>query len=191
MINKILSGYNESENPGSTAFNISLFICDGLRNGSLSLYESYMLNYEFLRFNRLWYTQKAWEGWVQITNLIDILNQKLLAEVFNDKQCIKSIMDMAEEVFLLNSEKRKHYILNDYAAYLESQNNPVLLKKLMNIRSGCEKADHDEGPYHNESFPYDFFNFEEMLLHKEENSINSFNRILSHEVQKLIIDLNI
>lgn len=190
-ITNLLSKVKEQKNPLLIANEISYFLSDALRQNRLNLYEAYLLNDEVIRFRRLGYTKPAWNGRVRITTCIDLLNQKLLADGFDEDISANKYYRWGLEVFNLNIEKRSHYIMDKYNEYLEAKGHKDLLTKLLEIRQNYDKLSFDEGPYHNESFPYHFYSPEEILLNEEERRKHLDKKNLNEDIEELIVQLSI
>lgn len=187
----IMKTIKDIKNPVHISDEVSHFVIDSLRDRRINLYEAYMINNEVTRLKRLGYTQPAWNEDVRITTCIYLINQKLLAHIFNDSLMEKQLKVWAVEAFNLNKEKRPHYIMDRFDDFLEACQNPELLLELSDIRSGYEQLDYDEGPYHNEAFPFDFFSPEDILLDKEIKDQCSNNKIISNGIEDLIVGLTL
>ena len=125
----------ETENPIVKADILSFYISDGLRDQKLNLYEAYLLQWEVLKNTREWYTLPAWNGKVQISTCLALLNQKLLAEAFCDDGCVRLLRQWGVEAFRLCSEKREHYIMDRYNDFLDIDHDhgKDLLKDILRL----------------------------------------------------------
>ncbi|KAF2342342.1 hypothetical protein [Flavobacterium tistrianum] len=182
LINKIKS----TDHILVKANKLSYFISDALRENQITLYEGYVLNLEIIKLNRISYTQPAWNKSVQISTCVTILNQYLLAKIFDNSAGAEMLKKIAAEAFLLNKEKRSHYIMDHYKSYFENNNSEKLLQDLLEIRNNYDKLSDDDGPYHVEAFPYHFHHPEKILLEKN----NSLDQNISSEVENILIYLN-
>ncbi len=187
LINRIKT----TTNPGIIASEISHLIVEALREEKISLYEAYMLNYEYIKFNRMWYTQPAWRGWSQTSRCLDILNQKLLAHVFNEDITADRMREWGLEAFKLSNEKRKHYIMDRYNLFLNAEEQPQLIKELLKYRNNYKKLSFDNGPYHTESFPYEFYSPEEILLDTFSKDRYKASMNMSEAIEDLIVEINL
>lgn len=187
----LVNSIKDTTNPGIIASKISHFVVESMRKEKINLYEAYMVNYEFLKFERLWYTQPAWGGWSQISRCIDILNQKLLAHVFDENTNAKRMKEWGLEAFRLSNEKRKHHIMDRYNLFLDANEQPQLLKELLKYRQNYKKLSFDDGPYHTESFPYNYYSPEEILLDSAAKEKFIANMSLSEDIENLIVELNL
>lgn len=187
----IMKIIKDIKNPVYISDEVSHFVIDSLREKRINLYEAYMIYNEITRFRRLGYTQPAWNEDVRITTCLYLINQKLLAHIFNDILMEKQLEVWAVEAFNLNKEKRSHYIMDRFNDFLEANQNPELLIELSGVRSGYEQLDYNEGPYHNEAFPFEFFAPEDILLNKEAKDQCTNNKILSNDIEDLIVELTL
>lgn len=131
----------------------------------------------------------AWNGRVQISTCLEILNQKLLALIFNDVNCAKQLVDRGKEALDLCGERRTHYIMDRYMEFLNVNTNDTgLLKELLTVRENYAALSDEEGPYHVEVFPYHYFEPERILL--EKININTEKNI-GTDIETILIELNI
>lgn len=191
MINKLLEEIKKESNPLNIAVEISSFVADFLQNGEISLYEAYSVYWEVIKYERMGYLQLTHRNSVRITTCITILNQKLLADIFDDRAASNKLKEWAVEAYKLNKEKRHHYIMDRFMEFLNANENPKLLEELLQVRKNYDKLSFDDGPYHNEEIPYDCYSFEEILLDNE--SLRNFreNKTLSEEIENLIVEINL
>lgn len=187
----LINGIKNKNNPSMIADDISHFVINSFREGRISLYEAYLVNMETIRFKRLGYTQPAWNERVRITTCLTLLNQKLLSHVFNENLSAEKVKEWALEAYGFNGEKRSHYIMDRYHAFLEANNNTQLLEELLHVRRNYDKLSDDDGPYHNEAFPYHFYSPEEILLNIEKKEKYYSDKNLDENIENLIIELNL
>lgn len=187
LIKKI---YNEN-NPSLIADGISHFVIDSLRNNNISLYEAYLVNMEAIKFKRLGYVQSAWNEKVRISTCLALINQKLLAHVFDEDISAMKVKGLALEAYRLNKEKRSHYIMDKYIELLEPSSNIELLLEMLHVRNNYEKLSDDDGPYHNEVFPYHFYSPEEIFLNEGEKRKYLNSKNINEDIEELIIQLSI
>lgn len=187
-VNNLISHIKQLDNPLIIAAEISYFISDAMREGKISLYEAYLLNWEEIKYRRMGYTQSAWNGKVRIATCLAILNQKLLAHIFHEQTGAELLKVWGLEAYKLNKENRAHYIMDRYQLFLESNDSPELLKKLLDTRNSYDELSDDEGPYHNEVFPYDDCSPEEILLGR--NGQTEYKKHLDGVIEELIVELN-
>jgi hypothetical protein len=185
-IENFITTIDKINNPSLVANKISYFISDALRENQITLYEAYVLNLEIIKLNLISYTQPAWNRNVRISTCLIILNQYLLAKIFDNIEGAEMLERIALEAFELNKEKRSHYILDQYKSYFKTNNIEKLLQELLDIRNNYDNLSDDVGPYHIEVFPYHFYSPEKILLEKS----NSLNQIVSKEVENILIYLN-
>lgn len=187
LVKKITS----TKNPSIIASDIMSFNISLIRDEQISLYEAFMLNGEAIKFERLAYTQLSWKQKVNINTCLIILNQKLLADVFDEKEYSKKLKQIALEASLLYKLKNSHYIMNKYLDFFEDTISQMNLLELQEYRDNINDLDYDEGPYHFECFPYLFYNPESILLSEIEKGTYINNKNLSPKIEELIVQLNL
>lgn len=190
-IELLIKKIKERRNPSIIADDITSYIIASLREKQINLYEAYMINMETIRFDRLAYTQPAWERKVVIRTFLSILNQKFLANVFDEKICANKLREWGMEAYGLYVLKRKHYIMDRYFEFLDADNSPEILLELQNIRNNNENLNFDNGPYHIEVFPYLYYSPEGILLNEAEKRKHCSNKTINEDVVNLIIELNL
>jgi hypothetical protein len=186
-VENLISHIKQEINPLIVANEISYFISDALRDGKISLYDAYMLNWEEIKYRRMGYTQSAWNDNVRIATCLAILNQKLLAHIFDEQIGAEKLNEWGLEAYNLNAEKRAHYIMDSYKLFLDAVQTPELLEKLLDTRKSYDDLSDTEGPYHTEVFPFDFYSPEEILL---ANSKTDNKKNLDRDIENLIVELN-
>lgn len=149
--------------PGNRSLDIGIFVSQCLRSREINLYEAYLLSGIKTEFTRLSYVQPAWPDRVRISILLELLNMRFLAALFEEKNEEELWIKYAKEAYSMNREKRPHYILDHYQEYLKETISPRFLQSLKDVRAGRSKP-FDSGPYHIEVFPYDECKCEELLL---------------------------
>lgn len=97
----LLSKIKDEKKPSIIAFRISNFIADTLNTESISLYEAYLVTLEELKYKRMSYKQPAWNVSAGISECLLILNLKLLAHLFEDKQNALRLREWGMEAFIL------------------------------------------------------------------------------------------
>lgn len=178
----------DKDNPLLIANKISYFVSDALREEKINLYEAYLLNWEEIRFRRMSYIESGWNGKVRISTCLAILNQRMLAQVFKDNVAVSELKEWGLEALNLNGEKRAHYILDRYNTFLDAGKSPELLKELLKVRNRYQSLSDNDGPYHNEVFPYHFYSPEKILLDYDGNA---YEQMIDEEIENLIIELNL
>jgi hypothetical protein len=187
-INNCLQCVFSKSAPNILAVNIGFLIADSLKVGQISLYEGYLLHAEKLRFRRRAYIEPAWGVCVQISDLLSLLNQSLLASLFDDKADILRYKEWALEAFGMNSEVRDHLIMNDYEFFLEESIDA--LKCMESLRSNYETTSGNNGPYPIESFPFHYYAPEVLLLNKKNSHVDlDLTKDIGDEVAGLIVEL--
>ncbi len=173
-------------NPENRSLAISVFVSKALREKELNLYEAYLVSGMAMEFTRLSYIQPAWSNRVRITILLELLNLRLLAAVFEEKNAERRWTQYAKVAFSMNQEKRPHYILDHYQEYLKETIPPEFLQILKDVRARRSKP-FDNGPYHTDLFPYNQCNCEELLL--QGKTLPRRNKKISGSIENLIVEL--
>ena len=93
---ELLEIIKKFDNPSTIARKIDNYLVSSIEDKSISLYEGYLINGERLRFLYRSITETAWEREIGVYELIDFLNQKLLAQVFSTDT--QNIIKMCNEV---------------------------------------------------------------------------------------------
>ncbi len=190
-VETLIKTINNKSNPAMIADDISHFIINSLRSNEISLYEAYLVNMEAIKFKRQGYIQPAWNERVRISTCLTLLNQKLLAHVFDESIVAMKVKELALEAYKLIKVKRSHFIVDRYIDFLEANNDIPLLQKMLDIRSNYDELSDDDGPFHNEAFPYHFYCPEEILLKEREKRKYLSSKNLSNDIENLIIQLSI
>lgn len=191
--NKILQDVRNTDNPAIKAIRLSVHLSDMLRENKINIYEAYLLQGEIISFRREGYILPAWGSTaqcstVQISDCIAILNQRLLALVFEDYKYADLLKDFGIEALHLCKEKRAHYIMDDYMEFINiNAGADSLLYKLYNARQNYNSLSDEEGPFHVEEFPYHYCELEKILLGK--GNLQSMKSI-SGDIETLLIELN-
>ena len=175
-----------AKSPGSCEVRLEKYVADGLREEQLSLYEAFLIQAEVLSFMKNAYTQAAWGRNVGIRELLKILNMKLLSVLFQDEPGSKVWTECGMDAYKRNKEVRPHYILDEYLRYLNAENDPIFLKKLLEMRQRKKKP-FNNGPYHDEVFPYSACNFEDLLLNNKRFSDEE--KQIGEVVENLLVEL--
>lgn len=184
----VLAEMRQSKTPGGRAVCLSAFAAKAQREGLLSLYEHYLLMGEALGLERESCVQPAYGRRVQISDLLKAMNMRMMALLFGDDGAAALWESWGREALRLNQERRKHYILEDYPAFLRAEEQPERLKRLLALRRSRKKP-FDGGPYHDECFPYDQCAYEELLL--QGRRFSEADKRLSGETENLLIELSL
>ena len=159
----LLAALAETPNPGGRSIEMGSYLRDARADRQVTLYEQYLLEAERFSFERHAYVQPAWPNKVRISHLICLLNLKMTALLFRENKAAEMWDAWGMEAYRLNQEKRPHYILDDYPAFLSAEQHPEALEKLLVLRKS-RKRPFNNGPYHDEHFPHELCAYEEMLL---------------------------
>lgn len=172
--------------PANRGLDIGVFVSKAMREKEINLYEAYLISGMKMEFTRLSYVQPAWSNRVRISILLELLNLRLLAAAFEEKDEEKRWIEYAKEAFSMNQEKRPHYILDHYQEYLEETISSELLQNLKDVRTSRSKP-FDNGPYHTELFPYNKCKYEELLL--QGKTLPRRNKKICGSIETLLVEL--
>ncbi|MDE7353082.1 MAG: hypothetical protein K2O06_08525 [Acetatifactor sp.] len=172
--------------PGNRSLDISVFVSQGLRGKELNLYEAYLLSGIKMEFTRFSYVQPAWSNRVRISILLELLNLRLLAAVFEEKSEEVRWTGYAKEAYSMNQERRPHYILDHYQEYLGETISSEFLQSLKDVRASRSKP-FDNGPYHTDVFPYNKCKCEELLL--QGKTLPRRNKKICSAIENLLVEL--
>lgn len=188
-VKRVIQSVKNINNPTVKAKNLSFYLSDCLKIKKINIYEAYLLQWEIINYSRDGYILPAWNGRVQISTCLAILNQKLLALIFNDVNCAKQLENWGEEALDLCCERRTHYIMDRYIEFLNVRpDDTSLLRDLLTVRDNYATLNDSEGPYHVEVFPYHYFEPERMLL--EKINMNK-EKSIGIDTETMLIELNV
>lgn len=183
---ELLAALSETPRPGSRSIEMIGYLRDARRDQQITLYEYYLVETERLSFEHQACVQPAWPNRVGITHLISLLNMKMMALLFQEKEAAEMWDSWGMEAYKLNQEKRPHYLLDDYPTFLKAETHPEVLTKLLAQRKSRRKP-FDNGPYHDERFPWDLCAYEEMLLQGQH--FTEEDKKICGEIEELLTDL--
>lgn len=155
---------DSESNPLIVADAITIFISDGLRNGTISLYSAFLLNHDVLRLRRLGYRQPAWQCRLSISGVLALYMQYLFGLAIGEAKVATVVSGWLGADVSLIAEKRDHYIREYLGRLPDIEPSREQLTELSRIRSEYPTLSDDDGPYHTEVFPYDYFSPEDVLL---------------------------
>lgn len=182
----LLSELGETLRPSSRSISMIGYLRDARKDQQITLYEYYLVETERVSFEHQAYVQPGWPDRVRISHLIRLLNMKMLALLFQEQEAAEMWDAWGMEAYRLNQEKRPHYILDDYPTFLRTEQDPAVLSKLLAKRKSRRKP-FDNGPYHDECFPWDWCVYEEMLL--EGRYFGQEDKKISGEIEELLAEL--
>ena len=184
--NSLIKELKMQINPGGIEICLEKYIADGLRDEQISFYEAFLLHAEALGFLNIAYSQPAWNRKVGISILLKILNVKMLSVLFQDKSGARVWTECGIDAYKRNQEVRPHYIVDEYLTYLNAEDNPSYLQRLLKVRQQKRRS-FNNGPYHDEIFPYSYCNYEELLLNNKKFS--SKEKLISETIENLFVEL--
>ena len=199
-ISGLIQDIKKTENPTLKAAKLSFYISDGLKEQKLDIYEAYLLQQEVLSYAREGYLLPAWNTKVRIAACLALLNQRLLALAFHDRNYARLLKEWGLEAYDLCAERRAHYIMSRYRDFLNIDHTGAddpgrpdcahegLLRELLNVRGNYGRLSDRDGPYHVEVFPYHYFETERILLEK---AYPDKEEQLSGDTEEILIELSI
>lgn len=176
---------NHEINPLIVANEIGRFIADGLRDNSVTLYSALLLNQDVLRLKRIGYRQPAWQYRLSISGVLALYMQYLFGLAVGDANVVGTTSKWLEEDFSLLGEQRKHYVRRCLAELPNIEPSEEQLIELSRIRSQYKVLPDDDGPYHTEVFPYDYYSPEDVLLGKSSATVTKGK--IEPEVEELML----
>ena len=179
---------DRESNPLIVADAIRFFISDGLRDESISLYSAFLLNQDELRLRRMGYRQPAWRSRLSLSGVLALYMQYLFGLAVGEADVTRTVASWLEEDIPLLGEKRKHYICGYLAGLPAIEPSREQLIELSKIRSRYEVLSDDDGPYHTEVFPYDYFSPEDVLLGRSPASVKAGT--IEPEVESLMLAIS-
>ena len=182
----LLAALAQTPNPAVRSVKIGSYLRDCREKHQLTLYEQYLLETENVSCERQAWTQPAWPRKAQISDLVKVLNMKMMALLFQEKEAAEMWDAWGMEAYRINREKRPHYILDDYPTLLRAEQHPEALEKLLAMRRSRRKP-FDNGPYHDEYFPREVCAYEEMLL--QGDFFAEKDKKIRGELEELLVEL--
>ena len=182
----LLAELAETPNPSVRGNAIGYYLRDARKDHKLTLYEQYVLETEKLSYERLAWTQPGWSRRTGISDLIKVLNVKMMALLFQEKEAAEMWDAWGLEAYQLNQEKQPHYILDGYLTYLRAEGNPEALAKLLAARRSRRRP-FDKGPYHDEYYPGEQCAYEELLL--QGRFFQAEDKKIRSEIEELLVEL--
>ena len=182
----LLASLAETPNPDVRSGRIMRYLCDAGREYRFTLYERYVLQTESVSYERQAWLQPGWPRRVDISDLIKLLNLKMMALLFQEREAAEMWDAWGLEAYQLNQEKRPHYILDDYLTYLRAEGNPEALEKLLAARRSRRRP-FDKGPYHDEYYPGEQCAYEELLL--QGRFFQAEDKKIRSEIEELLVEL--
>ena len=156
-----------------------------MRNKRISLYSAFLLNQDELSLRRVGYRQPAWRHSLSLSGVLALYMQYLFSLAIGEHNVSRTVQVWLEKDVSLLKSKRAHYI-KKYLAHLSSGEPPKdQLLEMSGIRSRYEHLSDDDGPYHTEVFPYDYYSPEDVLLGKSDACVERSG--IEPEVEQLML----
>lgn len=175
-------------NPLVVANEIGFYISDNLRNQSISLYSAFLLHQDELNLKRMGYRQPAWRHRLSISGVLALYMQYLFGLSCGEANVARKAAEWLEEDLPMLGEKRNHYIWNCLTALPVTEPPKEQLTKLSRVRSRYEVLSDDDGPYHTEVFPYDYYSPEDVLLGRSSATVK--RDTVEPEVEELMLAIS-
>ena len=151
-------------NPGINAGQITWYVTDRMRAGTIHLYPAYLLMHEALRFKRLSYTQPAWKQRLGISGLLGIYFDWLTGKALGcHAEADESAAWFVADIPLLQ-EKRKHFFTDRLHQGSGLLSDASFHRELSALREQNDSLSDDDGPWPTEVFPFHFAAPERELL---------------------------
>ena len=182
----LLASLAETPNPDVRGGRIGNYLFEISKDHQLTLYELYVLETERVSCERQAWTKPGWPRRVDISDLIKLLNLKMMALLFQEKEAAEMWDAWGLEAYRLNQESRPHYILDDYLTFLRAERNPEALAKLLAMRRSRRRP-FDKGPYHDEYYPGEQCAYEELLL--QGRFFQAEDKKIRGEIEELLVEL--
>jgi hypothetical protein len=99
----------EAEGPMVLAAELGFWLSDFLREGTVTLFEAYLLNGERLRLERWSYTRPAFGSQSRYSQTLALLMQTLLSEVWNEPRAAAHYRSWLRGALEALGETRPHY----------------------------------------------------------------------------------
>ena len=179
---------DHEQNPLIVADAVRYFVSDRLREERISLYSAFLLNQDELKLRRIGYRQPAWHHQLSLSDVLAFYMQYLFGLAIGEASISDTVAAWLKEDAPLLGTQRNHYI-RDYIARLSpSEPTNTELLELSRIRSQYEDLSDDDGPYHTEVFPYDYYSPEDALLGNLTTTLGKVDIV--PEVEELMLELS-
>ena len=177
------------DHPLIQADDLRFYISRRLKAGNLDLYSAFMLSHEATRIGRIGYLQSAWGHELRISGLLKIYMNGLTASAFGVKGIAEKSQDWFANDMDLLAESRTHF----FKSAMRNTNvfdDSEFLATLSKMRENYNNLHDDDGPYHNEVFPWHYAAPERHLLDPTSDSDFNNSKSLDPEIESLIVELN-
>lgn len=149
------------ENPVLIATELGFFISDGCTEGSLSLYEAFLLTDTELQLLQKGAIQPAWNYSLGMSHLLRLERLFVLATYFKETRHSEIILGRISDAMPILTEKREHFS-KEVANQLFDGNISEAIN-LLSLNTSKSRL-FDEGPYIDEVFPYEIIDAEKKVL---------------------------
>ena len=172
--------------PTSIELDINEYLVEALEQGDLTLYEFYLINQERLRFTFRSIIEPAWMKTVSIFDVMDLIIQRILADIFEEDS--KTLIIQCEEVYsyLDKNYYSKHYFLDLYSELIKPDIKVDALQSLLKIRERSRSLPEECHPTHAACLPGDYFIAEDLLLKQ-----TIIEKVAREEILDFIVDINL
>jgi hypothetical protein len=183
-IEELRSRIRNQRNPLIIADEIGFFISAALRAGNISLYECYLLCDSQAGLFRQGYLKPAYRYSPGYRRLLSLIMLLLLARYYGDQ-----VLASKHRLWLFEArdklcERRLHYC-DQLIGFIRNEDERSLLHLLAETRAG-EKP-FDDGPYHDEVFPYDYIVPEAELIAERPHGPKD----ISSDIVDLLVEIEV
>lgn len=165
------TSFFDEVNPLIVADEINLRVSEWLRDQSISLYSAFLLNQDELRLRRDGYRQPGWRHELSLSGVLRLYMQYLFSVAVDEPGVASTLAGWLRKDAPLLAEHREHYLLKHLARLADSPPATEVLSEFSSIRARYETLPDDDGPFHNEVFPYDYCSPEDILLGRSNYTI--------------------
>lgn len=170
------------ENPVLIATELGFFISDGCSDGSLSLYEAFLLKDTELNLLQQGATQPAWNHGLGMSHLLGLERLFALATYFSDARLADTILERVSETIPILREKREHFSIDAGQLLLDGKKSEAI--KLLRLNNSKTQSFND-GPFIDEVFPYKFIDVEDKVLAGKFDD----NKEVSESIADLLVEI--
>ena len=107
----LLAALEGTQSPGGRSIEMGSYLRDARADRQVTLYEQYLLETERLSLGHQACVQPGWANRVGISHLVSLLNMKMMALLFQEREAAEMWDAWGMDAYRLNQEKRPHYII--------------------------------------------------------------------------------